>query len=106
MSTLKRIALGLVIIGALNWGLIGFFRFDLVASLSGGQDAFLSRIIYGLIGLSGLVSLGILFQPMTDNEVEVVRQRPRPLHAETEFGKEADFSKEKGAAPKKSKNIE
>ena len=53
MKTLQRIALALVIIGAINWGLIGFFSFDLVASLFGGQDAFLSRVIYSLVGLSG-----------------------------------------------------
>ena len=45
--------LTLVIIGALNWGLIGFFRFDLVAFLF-GEMGWLSRIIYGLVGLSGL----------------------------------------------------
>jgi uncharacterized membrane protein YuzA (DUF378 family) len=50
----------LVIIGALNWGLVGFFRFDLVAALFGGQSAFLSRVIYALIGLSGIVAIGLL----------------------------------------------
>ena len=43
MSGIQRIALVLTIIGALNWGLIGLFQFDLVASLFGGQDAFLSQ---------------------------------------------------------------
>lgn len=46
-------ALTIVIIGAINWGLIGFFRFDLVAFLF-GEMGWLSRIIYGLVGLSGL----------------------------------------------------
>lgn len=101
MSAIMRVALILVIIGALNWGLIGFFRFDLVASLFGGQDAFLSRVIYALVGISGLASLGILFQPMVEDDREVVRNRPRPLHAETEFGEEADFSKEKEIAQQK-----
>lgn len=95
MSTIMRVALALVIIGALNWGLIGFFQFDLVASLFGGQDAFLSRVIYGLVGLSGLASLGILFQPMIENDVEVSRKRHRPLNVETEFGEEQDFSRER-----------
>ena len=45
--------LTLVIIGAINWGLIGFFRFDLVAFLF-GEMSWLSRIIYGLVGISGL----------------------------------------------------
>ncbi len=63
MSTLQRIALVLTIIGALNWGLIGFFQFDLVAAIFGGQDAALARIVYGLVGLSGLINLGLLFKP-------------------------------------------
>ncbi|MGI6704753.1 MAG: DUF378 domain-containing protein [Clostridia bacterium] len=59
---LDRIALILVIIGALNWGLIGLFRFDLVANLFGGQDAFISRVIYSLVGLAGLWSISLLFR--------------------------------------------
>lgn len=54
-------ALVLVIIGALNWGLIALFKFDLVASLFGGQQAFLSRIVYGLVALAGLYSIKFLF---------------------------------------------
>jgi uncharacterized protein len=63
MSGIQRAALVLTIIGALNWGLIGLFQFDLVASLFGGQDAFLSRVIYSLVGLGGLINLGLLFKP-------------------------------------------
>ena len=48
------VAMILVIIGAINWGLIGFFQFDLVAAIFGGQDAVISRIIYALVGLAGL----------------------------------------------------
>lgn len=48
----------LVIVGALNWGLWGFFQFDIVAWLFGGNTTFLSRLIYSLIGLSGLWCLG------------------------------------------------
>ena len=74
MGALRRIALALVIIGALNWGLIAFFQFDLVASLFGGQDAFLSRVVYALVAISGLICLGLLFKP--DEEIEtVVRTR-------------------------------
>lgn len=51
------IALILVIIGAINWGLIGFFQFDLVAAIFGGQNAVVSRIIYALVGLAGLWSI-------------------------------------------------
>lgn len=47
-------ALTLVIVGAINWGLIGFFKFDLVATLFGGMDSIISRIIYAVIGLLGL----------------------------------------------------
>ena len=49
---LDKLALVLVIIGALNWGGIGLFGFDTVAFLCGGQLAILSRIIYALVGLS------------------------------------------------------
>jgi uncharacterized protein len=68
LSTLQRIALVLTIIGAINWGLIGFFQFDLVASLFGGQDSALSRIVYGLVGLAGLVNIGLLFAPSEREE--------------------------------------
>lgn len=53
-------ALILVIIGAINWGLIGLFGIDLVASLFGGQTSMLSRIIYSLVGLAGLYSITFL----------------------------------------------
>ncbi|MGN1318977.1 MAG: DUF378 domain-containing protein [Lachnospirales bacterium] len=56
-NTFDITALVLVIIGAVNWGLIGFFRFDLVAFLLGGMDSWLSRIIYALVGLAGLYSI-------------------------------------------------
>ncbi len=61
MKTLQYIALVLVIVGALNWGLIGLFEFDLVAEIFGGQDAFLSRAVYTLVGISGLVCITMLF---------------------------------------------
>lgn len=63
MSTLQRIALVFTVIGAVNWGLIGFFQFDLVAPIFGGQNSALSRIIYGIVGISGLINLGLLFKP-------------------------------------------
>ncbi|MFJ8355303.1 DUF378 domain-containing protein [Bacillus paramycoides] len=63
MSTLQRIALVFTVIGAVNWGLIGFFQFDLVAAIFGGQNAALARIIYGIVGISGLINLGLLFKP-------------------------------------------
>ena len=69
MKVLQRIALVLAIIGAINWGLIGFFNFDLVATLFGGQDSVISRIIYGLVGLSGLFCLTLLFEPWDEFEL-------------------------------------
>lgn len=56
------IALILSIIGCLNWGLVGLFRFDLVAWLFGGDASLLSRIIYTLVGLAGLWSISFLFR--------------------------------------------
>ncbi|MBR4078887.1 MAG: DUF378 domain-containing protein [Christensenellaceae bacterium] len=47
-------ALTLVIVGALNWLLVGIFQFDLVAAIFGGQDAVFARIIYALVGLAGI----------------------------------------------------
>ena len=59
MNVWYKIALILVIIGALNWGLVGLFEYDLVAEIFGGQDAVVSRIVYTLVGLAGLVSIGL-----------------------------------------------
>jgi uncharacterized membrane protein YuzA (DUF378 family) len=59
---MDTIALILSIIGSINWGLIGLFQFDLVAWIFGGQDAIISRIIYGIIGLAGLWCITILFR--------------------------------------------
>lgn len=57
-----KIALTLAIIGALNWGSIGLFGFDLVAFLCGGQMAVLSRVIYTLVGVAGLWCVTMLFR--------------------------------------------
>lgn len=54
MKTLNNIALTLLIVGGLNWLLVGLFKFDLVAMLFGGQAAIISRIVYVLVGLSAL----------------------------------------------------
>lgn len=59
---LDRIALVLTIIGALNWGLIGLFNFDLVAYLFGGQTAGVSRVIYTLVGIAGIWCISLLFR--------------------------------------------
>ena len=52
-------ALTLVIIGAINWGLIGLFRFDLIATLFGGMESAISRVIYVIVGLAGLYCLSL-----------------------------------------------
>ena len=95
MGTLYRIALVLVIIGAVNWGLIGFFEFDLVAYLFGGQTATLSRWVYALVGIAGLVSIPILMKPMEDAEANVANTEPvyRNPNYQMEMGEEADFKK-------------
>lgn len=59
---MDKIALLLVIIGAVNWGVIGIFQFDLVASIFGGQAAVVSRIIYTLVGAAGLWCISLLFR--------------------------------------------
>ena len=68
---MDTLALILSIIGSLNWGLVGLFQFDLVAWIFGGQDAVISRIIYGVIGLAGLWCITLLFRknrPNVDGE--------------------------------------
>ncbi len=59
---LDKISLALVIVGALNWGSIGLFEFDLVAWIFGGQSAILSRIIYTVIALAGIWCISLLFR--------------------------------------------
>ena len=62
MKVFDRIALALVIIGALNWGAVGLFRFDCVAAIFGGQDAAVTRVIYTLVGIAGLWCITLLFR--------------------------------------------
>ena len=59
---MDRIALIITIIGALNWGSIGLFSFDLVAWICGGQDALLARIIYTVVALAGIWCISLLFR--------------------------------------------
>ncbi|MBS5725403.1 MAG: DUF378 domain-containing protein [Clostridiales bacterium] len=59
---LDKIALILVIIGALNWGSIGIFSFDVVAWIFGGQGAVISRIIYTLVAIAGVWCISLLFR--------------------------------------------
>lgn len=62
IDMLDRIALILIVIGAVNWGAIGIFQFDIVAALFGGQGAVISRIIYTLVALAGLWCISLFFR--------------------------------------------
>lgn len=66
---LDKIALVFVIIGAINWGLVGLFQFDLVAFLFGGTGAILSRIVYTLVALGGIWSISLLFRDTESAQV-------------------------------------
>ena len=66
MMMMDRIALALAVIGGLNWGGIGLFRFDLVAYLFGGQTATVSRVIYTLVGLAAIWCISLLFRDQPD----------------------------------------
>ena len=59
---MDKIALALAIIGGLNWGSIGIFRFDLVAFLFGGSGSVVSRIVYTLVGLAAIWCISLLFR--------------------------------------------
>jgi uncharacterized membrane protein YuzA (DUF378 family) len=59
---LDKIAVALTVIGAINWGSIGLFKFDIVGFIFGGQDALLSRIIFTIVGLAGLWTISVLFK--------------------------------------------
>ncbi|RST70978.1 DUF378 domain-containing protein [Siminovitchia acidinfaciens] len=88
MSTLRKIALALTIIGALNWGLIGLFRFDLVAAIFGGQTAGLSRLIYTLVGLSGLICLSYFFDRETAGAGANERRNTQTTVGQPNYGTE------------------
>lgn len=59
---LDRLALALVVIGALNWGSIGLFRFDVVGWICGGQGSIFARIIYTVVALAGIWCLSLFFR--------------------------------------------
>ena len=58
-KTVEWVALVLVVVGAVNWGLVGLFQFDLVATLFGGSAAPLARIVYSLVGVAGVALLAL-----------------------------------------------
>ena len=63
MMIANKIALIITIIGALNWGLVGIFDFDLVAFISGGPATILARIIYIIVAIAGIWCISMLFSP-------------------------------------------
>ncbi len=67
MKTLYKITLVLIIIGAINWGMIGMFNIDIVALIF-GEDSFLTNLVYSIVGICGLISFGILFEPATEKK--------------------------------------
>lgn len=67
MNTLYKVALTLVIIGAINWGMIGVFNVNLVELLF-GKETFLTNLVYALVGICGLLSTGILLKPLDHDE--------------------------------------
>ncbi len=66
---LDKIALLLTIVGGINWGLVGLFRFDLVAWIFGGQGAIISRIIYTVIALASIWCISLLFRNTDETTV-------------------------------------
>ncbi|MBQ6823550.1 MAG: DUF378 domain-containing protein [Clostridia bacterium] len=65
---MNKIALVLAIIGCLNWGLVGLFKFDLVGWIFGGMDAIVARIIFVVVALAGLWLINLLFKPIDRHE--------------------------------------
>lgn len=66
MSTLQKICLSVTIIGAINWGLIGLLDFNLVEAIF-GAESIIPRIIYSLVGLTGLINIGILVMDLDEH---------------------------------------
>lgn len=69
MMFFDRTALALTIVGALNWGLVGLFKFDLVAWLFGGQASVGARIVYTLVALCGIWCISLLFRNFDERSV-------------------------------------
>ncbi len=67
METFQKATLVFTVIGAINWGLIGFFNFNLVESLF-GTESMLPNIIYAIVGICGLINIGILFNHIESTE--------------------------------------
>lgn len=67
MQTLQKVALIFTIIGAINWGLIGIFDFNLVETIF-GDGSILSNIIYTIVGIAGLINIGLLFKEYKESK--------------------------------------
>lgn len=67
MRTLQAIALTFTIIGAINWGLIGLFDFNLVALIFGGDDSLFTKIIYIIVGICGIINIKLLIDTISDH---------------------------------------
>ena len=70
MKAFDWIALTLIIIGAINWGLIGFFRFDVVSTLFNGSFYWVSRLIFALVGIAGIYALSMYGRMDADQKAE------------------------------------
>ncbi len=66
MNTLQKICLVITIIGAINWGFIGLLDINLVQAIF-GAESMISRIVYSLVGLTGLINIGILFTHLDED---------------------------------------
>lgn len=90
---LDRISLILVIIGAINWGSIGLFKFDIVAWICGGQGSIVSRIIYTVVALAGIWCISMLFREnsLLETTSDDVKQRKKELKITAAAGSETDF---------------
>ncbi|NLN65408.1 MAG: DUF378 domain-containing protein [Clostridiaceae bacterium] len=67
-TPIDRLAVLLMIVGSINWLLVGLFSFDLVANIFGGVDALGSRIVYTLVGIAGVYSISLLFREVPASE--------------------------------------
>ena len=74
MRIIDRIALILTVIGALNWGSIGIFNFDLVAWICGGQGSVIARIIYAIVGLAGAWCISLFFREREEFDRDPIEQ--------------------------------
>lgn len=70
MEKVKRLALAITIIGALNWGVVGLFSYDVVSQFAGGYAKALARFFFIAVGISGLISLSLLFEHWNGDESE------------------------------------